>query len=171
MAILTAVVKAAALLTVTTIANAETLVVGGKTYTFNDTVGTADGSIHIGADNTATMAYLAAAINLDANPAGANYGTSMTQNDLVSAVAADETLTATALVGGTVGNLIDCTDSLTSAAWDAAVLGTAVAGSGSLAVAVAEAHARITTIVDVSQVNSHLLKEFALLVAELALAD
>ena len=171
MSVLTAVVKAAALLTVTTIANTETLVVGGKEYTFNDTVGTTDGSVHIGADNTASLSNLADAINLATNPAGANYGTSMVKNDLVSAVAADETLTATALVGGTVGNLIDCTDSLTSAAWDAAVLGTAVAGSGSLAVAMSEAEAQITSVIGLSQVNSHLLSKLVPLAAEMEAAD
>ena len=171
MPILSTITKAQATLTVTTIANAETLVVAGKTYTFNDTVGTADGSIHIGADNTATMAYLAAAINLDANPAGANYGTSMTINPHVSAAAVDETLIVTAKVGGTIGDYIDCTDSLTSGLWDGTTLGTTTAGAGSAAVALAEAHARVTTIVGVSQVTSHLLKDLALLVAELDLAD
>lgn len=170
MTILTTVTKSQGTLTVTTIANTETLVVGGKTYTFQTTLTDVDGNVKIGADNTASMVNLAAAINLGTG-SGTLYAASMTANDLVSAAASVETLIATALVGGTIGDLIACTDSLTSGAWDAATLGTTTAGAGSLAVALAESHARIDAIVAVSQVNSHLLKELALLVAEMDGAD
>jgi len=166
MAILSTLTKAQGTLTVTTIADTETLVLAGKTYTFQTTLTDSNGNVLIGADNTATMVNLAAAINLGAG-AGTKYADSMTANPHCSAAASDETLIATAKVGGTVGDLIGCSDSLTSAAWDAATLGTTTAGAGSAATAISEAHARLTTILGVSQVTAHLLKDITLLINEM----
>ena len=49
----------------------ETCTIGGKAYTVNATVGTADGSVHLGDDAEGTLKNLAAAINLDITPGAA----------------------------------------------------------------------------------------------------
>lgn len=73
-------------------ATGETLVIAGKTYTFNATVGDTDGSVHIGAAVTDTVDNLIAAINLDAtlgetgSGAGTDYGTNTVVHPLVYAV-------------------------------------------------------------------------------------
>ena len=92
----------------------ETIVIGGKTYTFRATVGALDGSVHIGADVAATVDNLVAAINLDATEgetgggAGTDYGTAMTRNPCVYAtrVAATGVITLHAHVPGEIGNQI-----------------------------------------------------------------
>jgi hypothetical protein len=170
MPILTTVTKAQGTLTLTTVANTETCVLGGKTYTFQTTLTDVDGNVKIGADVTGSAANLVAAINLAAG-SGTTYAASMTANDLVSAASADAVVTLSALVGGTIGDLIGIAQSFTSGAVDAATLGTATAGAGSLAVAMAESHARLTTILGVSQANAHIIKDLNLLITEMDGAD
>lgn len=91
----------------------ETIVIGGKTYTFNATVGTADGSVHIGAAVADTVDNLVAAINLDPTEGetgteGTDYGSSMTRNGSVYAtrVAATGVITLHSHIPGTIGNHI-----------------------------------------------------------------
>ena len=90
----------------------ETLVVGGKTYTVNATVGTTNGSVHLGADAEGTLQNLMAAINLDptggeTGVADADYASGMTINAEVYAVSASATvLTVWAYTPGSVGNLL-----------------------------------------------------------------
>ena len=91
----------------------ETIVIGGKTYTFRATVGVLDGSVHIGADVAATVDNLVAAINLDptvgeTGTEGTDYGSGMTRNPCVYAtrVAATGVITLYAHVPGEIGNSI-----------------------------------------------------------------
>ena len=141
----------------------ETCVIGGKTYTVNATVGTADGSVHLGADAEATLKNLAAAINLDitlgeTGTAGTDYGTSMVINPYAKAT----TLTATTLkveskTTGAVGNLIATTDTHGEGAWGAAVL---AGGVGDL-------DAWATSLLALNQINSEVIQEIR---AELTIA-
>jgi len=95
--------------------NAETLVIGGKTYTFQDTLTDSDGNVHIGATVADTVTNLLAAINLSnqgesAVGAGTDYAASMTRNSRVFAVLTSATvLTVRSHVPGTIGNLIPMT--------------------------------------------------------------
>jgi len=117
--ITTALVRATATITLDDAAEAtdtETIVIGGKTYTFNATVGTDDGSVHIGATVADTVANLVAAINLDPTVGetgveGTDYGANMVRNDRVWAswVVATGVITLHAQVPGTIGNLIPLT--------------------------------------------------------------
>jgi len=117
--ITTALVRATATITLDDAGEAtdtETIVIGGKTYTFVATVGTADGNVHIGATVADTVANLVAAINLDptlgeTGTEGTDYGSSMTRNSRVWAtwVVSTGVITLHAMVPGTIGNLIPLT--------------------------------------------------------------
>lgn len=112
--------------------NTETVVVGGKTYTFQTTLTNVDGNVLIGADAEASMDNLYAAINLGAG-AGTLYAAAMTRNNQVKATAETATTcVVTALQDGTVGNLIASTETLTNGAWGAALLAGGT-GAGSTA--------------------------------------
>jgi len=106
----------------------ETCIIGGKTYTINGTVGTADGSVHLGSDAEGTLANLAAAIDLDATGGetgveDADYASGMTINLYVRVVSVSATvLVVTAKTPGVAGNLIDTTDTHGEGAWGAALL-------------------------------------------------
>ena len=64
--------------------DAETVVIGDKTYTFKTTLGAVANQIKIGANGETTLNNLKAAINLEAG-AGTKYGTGTTINGQVSA--------------------------------------------------------------------------------------
>lgn len=107
--------------------NTEAVVVGDKTYAFQTTLTDVDGYVLIGADAEESIENLVAAINL-ATGAGSLYAASMTKNQQVKAVKGSATtLVVTALVAGTVGNLIPSTESLTNGSWGA---GTLASGTG-----------------------------------------
>jgi len=115
-------VKATNILTFTTIPlNTNTVTIDGKVYTFLDTVGTADGNVHIGANTSATIDNLIDAINLGPG-AGTDYGVNTTLHPSVSALAGTgDTMDATAKIGGPAGNNITASDTLAGAsAWTAA---------------------------------------------------
>jgi hypothetical protein len=109
--------------------NTETVVVGGKTYTFQTSLTDVDGNVNIGADAAGSLKNLRAAINLDnsgesAVGAGTDYAASMTEN---AEVAVPDAPSATVLVvkaktPGTVGDLIASTETLTNGSWGGAVL-------------------------------------------------
>jgi hypothetical protein len=66
----TALVKASSFITIDAdadITEGETLVIGGKTYTFNATLGSSDGDVQLGAAGAYALsaAAVAAAVNLD----------------------------------------------------------------------------------------------------------
>lgn len=100
----------------------ETVVIEGKTYTFQTALTDSDGNVLIGATASDSLDNLIAAITLGAG-AGTLYATSTTANTFVTAAAgAGDTMDVTALLGGTGGNAIDTTETLTNGSWGAAVL-------------------------------------------------
>src|SRR4051812_33434225 len=128
---------------------ADTVTIGGQTYTFRAAVGTTANEVLLGANYTASMANLNAAIN-----AGTGSGTTYGSNTVVNAyvVATNPTVAtviATAKVPGTVGNFITVAEASTHLSWTAA--GTVLAGgTGSV-------HATIEDCLLTSQVNSDVI--------------
>ena len=116
-------IRAAGVLTLTgQPLNNETVVLGSKTYTFQDTLTDVDGNVQIGAAATDSLDNLIAAINLDAG-AGTLFAASMTENaDASAAAGVGDTMDADAKKGGTPGNAIDSTETLTNGSWGGAVL-------------------------------------------------
>lgn len=136
----------------TDIANAEVIVIGGKTYTFQTSLTNVDGHVKIGASMDATLANLAAAINLGAG-SGTAYAAATTLHPLVSAAVTeneeddDDVITLTAKVPGVLGNLIAVTTD-TDLTLSAAVLEN---GAGSVITAIQE-------VITSAQVNSEVLQ-------------
>ncbi len=113
-------VQATNILTLTeNAANGNTVIVGGKTYTFQATLTNVDGNVHIGAAATNTIDNLIGAITLASGTAGTDYATAMTLHPSITAVAgAGDTMNATAKRAGIAGNSIGATDTLAgSSAW------------------------------------------------------
>lgn len=104
------------------VADTETVTVGGKTYTFQDTLTDVDGNVAIGASNTIALANLMKAINLS-GVAGTDYADSMTANAEVTAISSDDTtVVVRAKINGTLGNQIASTEAAASGSWGAATL-------------------------------------------------
>lgn len=98
--------------------NAETVVIGGKTYTFQTVLTNFDGNVLIGASAQASVANLLAAIVGTPAARGVTYATVTTTNTNITALlGAGDTLDATALVGGIAGNGIGTTETLSSGSW------------------------------------------------------
>lgn len=87
------------------VTDGETVVVGGKTYTFQTTLTDVDGNVQLGQDHQGTAANLVAAINLGSG-AGVAYADSMTRNPAVYAEEDEDTVILHARVPGTIGNAI-----------------------------------------------------------------
>lgn len=107
--------------------NTETVVIAGKTYTFQSALTDSDGNVAIGATTAESVANLAAAIDLGAG-AGTAYAASMTRNPEVAVVSS----TATVLTVGAPGaasDRIPTTETLTNASWGGATLS---GGAGSI---------------------------------------
>ena len=134
---ITAVVPAVGTLTSTgNPANTETVVIGGKTYTFQTTLTNVDGNVHIGASASATLDNLKAAINLSGGVAGTDYATAMTANPYVKATTKTATtLKVVAKVPGRVGNFIPTTETSTVLSWGGATL---ASGTGDMDTAISE---------------------------------
>ena len=137
----------------------ETLVIAGKTYTFQDTLTDVDGYVHIGATIAATVTNLLAAVNLSnegesAVGAGTDYAASTTRNTDVHAVLTSATvITMVAHAPGTQGNLIPMTVGTSATTVDNA---TCENGAGSLAVWAEELMAQ-------NQINSEVASHIKLL--------
>lgn len=86
-------------------ADTDTVTIDGIVYTYTATLTAVAGPYEVegGADKTASIANLAAAIN-DSGTRGTTYGLATPPHPTVSAAAAAGTLTLTARVPGTVGN-------------------------------------------------------------------
>lgn len=98
--------------------NTETVVIDGKTYTFQTTLTDSDGNVQIGGDAEESRDNLIAAINLGAG-SGTAYAASTTLHPTVAAGASGtDTLVAFAKLGGTAGNDIEVSDTVTNADWD-----------------------------------------------------
>lgn len=103
-------------------ANTETVTVGGKTYTFQTVLTNVNGNVFIGGTTAASIQNLVDAINLTGTP-GTQYALSMTANTQVGAsVGVGTTMIAYALAGGTAGNAIASTETITLASWGSATL-------------------------------------------------
>lgn len=112
-------------------ANLETVTIGAFVYTFKTTLTTASGDVKIGATLADTQANLVAAINGDETLIGSGYGSLTRPHPLVSASSfSSNIMTVTALVGGTAGNLIATTETVTTGgSWGAATLTGGLAAS------------------------------------------
>lgn len=107
-------------------ANTETVVLGTKTYTFQTVLTNVDGNVLIGANASASIDNLVAAITLGTG-AGTLYAAATTANSLATATqGAGDTMTATALLSGLAGNSIASTETMGSGSWGAAALAGAV---------------------------------------------
>lgn len=110
-------------------ANTETVTVGGKVYTFQDTLTDVDGNVKVGASAEASLANLYNAINLGPG-AGTAYAASMTANSHVRATSKTATtLVVKSRVPGAIGNLIASTEAAAQLSWGGATL---ASGSGSI---------------------------------------
>lgn len=147
---ITAVVPAVSTLTSTgTFGNTQTVVCGGKTYTFQTTLTNVDGNVAIGADAEESLANLKAAINLGSG-AGTAYAAAMTENALVKATdLTATTLKIVAKVPGVIGNHIPTTETQTNASWTSTVM---AGGTGHMNVAIAELLAGAQLNAEVAQI-------------------
>lgn len=115
-------VRATGTLTTTGVfSNGETVTIGAKTYTFQTVLTNVDGNVLIGANATASLANLAAAINLGAG-SGTVYAAATTANTDVYATSGASTLSLFALNAGTAGNSIATTETATNASFGGATL-------------------------------------------------
>lgn len=100
----------------------ETVTTGLKVYTFQTVLTDVDGNVLIGATASDSIDNLIAAIGLGAG-SGVDYAASTTINtDLTAAAGAGDTMDATSILGGTVGNAIVATETLTNGSWAAPTL-------------------------------------------------
>jgi len=119
-------VKATGTLTLTgNVSASDQVTTGTKTYTFTSPLGASDGDVLLGATASDSIDNLIAAITLGAG-SGTLYAAATTANGFLTAVAgAGDTMTATALAFGTVGNTIATTDPVDSGgvmSWGAVTL-------------------------------------------------
>jgi hypothetical protein len=104
------------------ITNTETVTIGAKVYTFEDSLTNVDGNVKVGADEDATLVNLKAAINLEAG-AGTKYAALTTVHPDVAAIsAAAGELVVRAKVDGSAANGIATTETANDAEWGAAAL-------------------------------------------------
>jgi hypothetical protein len=116
------------LTTTANFANGETVTTGTKTYTFETVLTNVDGNVLIGVDAQASLANLAAAIDLGAG-SGSVYAAATTANTFVSATSGVSTLIATSLSVGTAGNSTATTETATNASWGGVTLSGGTTGS------------------------------------------
>lgn len=111
------------LTTVGTLDDAETVSIGGRLYTIQASLTAAVGHVKRGATVALTLANLKNAINQTGGVPGTDYDHVNTPaNAYVTAVNDATTLTATAIVGGTVGNSIPLGEAAANASWSSATL-------------------------------------------------
>lgn len=106
----------------------ETVVIGGKTYTFQAVLTNTDGNVLRGATLADSITNLKNAINLGTG-AGTTYAASTTIHPDVSATDSATILTVTAKVAGEDGNAITTTATVADASWGDATLTGGDAGS------------------------------------------
>lgn len=100
----------------------ETVTIGSKTYTFQETLINADGNVHIGATADDTLDNLRDAIILGPG-AGVDYAAAMTVHPTVTAADGTGTsLDMTAITAGVAGDLIATTETLTNGSFGNATL-------------------------------------------------
>ena len=113
-----AAVKATGTLTLTGNAgNTETVVIDGKTYTFQTSLTNTNGNVFIGGNASASLDNLIAAINLQVG-AGTEYAAATTIHSTVTALAsAGDTMIVTAKTAGIAGSSLTTTEGLGSGSW------------------------------------------------------
>lgn len=110
-------------------ADTQTVTIDGKVYTFQDTLTNVNGNVKIGANLAATLLNLLHAIKLSGGIAGTDYAAAMTAHTTVDGVSADAThVYVRAKTGGTAGNALATTETLTNGSWGAATLTGGTAG-------------------------------------------
>lgn len=102
-------------------ANAETVTIDTKVYTWLDAVGVADGNVHIGATAAESLDNLVAAMGLKAG-AGVAYGVGMTAHTTCTGERVGDTLVVTANALGTAGNAYPSTETMAQGSWGAVTL-------------------------------------------------
>lgn len=109
----------------------ETVTLGSKTYTFQNTLTDVDGNVLIGATASDSLDNLIAAITLGAG-SGTLYAASTTLHPTVTAAAgAGDTMDVTAKDKGTAGNALASTETLTNGSFGGATLS---GGAGDLVI-------------------------------------
>ncbi len=103
------------------LADGDTVTIGTKVYTFQDTLTDVDGNVKIGATQNNTVDNFASAIDLS-GVAGTDYATSMTVNTDVTGARASGDLNVTAIVRGPSENSIVTTETSAVASWGGATL-------------------------------------------------
>lgn len=100
----------------------ETVVIGDQTYTWKASVSTTANEVLIGGTIAASAQNLFDAINLTGTP-GTQYGSLTTKHKQVRASAVTSTtVVVQSKIGGTVGNLINSTETMTQGSFGGAVL-------------------------------------------------
>lgn len=113
----------------------ETVTIDGVTYTFRTTLGVLANSVLIGANQTASHLNLQRAINKGAG-GGSLYTLATVEHPTVWSSAVSGTTTVVlAKAAGANGNLIATTETLTNAAWGAAVLASGAGAYGQITLA------------------------------------
>lgn len=131
---------------------AETVVVGGVTYTWRAAVTTTANEVLVGASAAASAQNLYDAINATAAQSGVTFGSLTVVNPQVRASAVTATtVVVQAKLPGSVGNLIASTETMTNGSWGGAVL---ASGSGDLC-------ADILAFVAKAQLNSDVAQQIA----------
>ena len=157
--IATAFVKADAVLTATAdadIADAETVVIGEKTYTFKDSLTDTDGFVKRVSGFAANMLVLQKAIGLT-GVSGTDYASGMTRNDYVDAtLTSSGVVTFTARTAGVIGNLILITIGTSAVTLSGETSGALDGGTGYLDTLINDIQAE-------SQINSDMIGILALL--------
>ncbi|MCH8851201.1 MAG: hypothetical protein IID41_00950 [Planctomycetes bacterium] len=102
-------------------ANDETVEIGGKTYTFKTTIGSADGEVDVGINQAESEDQLTAAINLGAG-GGTKYTSQTTAHPSVTAAHVASTVVVTAIATGAAGNAITVSEGMGSGDWGVSVL-------------------------------------------------
>lgn len=131
---------------------AETVVVGGVTYTWRASVSTTANEVLVGASAAASAQNLYDAINATAAQSGVTFGSLTVVNPEVRASAVTATtVVVQAKLPGSVGNHIPSTETMTNASWGAAVL---AGGSGDLA-------ADMLTFIAAHQLNADVIQQLS----------
>ena len=101
--------------------DAESLLIGNKTYTWEAALSNVDGRIDVGVNQATSQANLTAAIDLGAG-SGSAYAAAMTAHPSVDAADTGSTVVATAIATGSAGNAIVTTEAMTNGSWGAGTL-------------------------------------------------
>lgn len=109
------------------IADADTVTIDAKVYTFKTTLTPTEGEVLIGANDTAALLNLLNAVNHTGTP-DTDYSCAAVHPTVEGTSSNATTLIATVKVPGTLGDAIDSLESAAELSWDATTFGTTTAG-------------------------------------------